>query len=197
MDLDEQNERYAGLIRALRRKETPGDEVNRCLVRILEAEGRDATPRDWAGDLVDAMSLLPHGSWFRWNHFGFEYVPTEASPNGPWSNGTDYLPDDGFLQHGGPIGYEAMAYDSEENRARLPRIVLEAVMMARRAGLLKALAHRDGRPHLVQTGKGPLLAMPGGGLARIPHDRYFTADGRLVPHDPDAHGGARVEAPDA
>ncbi len=168
MDLDEQNKRYAGLIIALRRPETPGDEVNRCLARILEEEGRDATPRDWAGDLLDAMSLLPHGSWFRWNHFGFHYVPTEASTKGPWSNGTDYLPDDGFLGHGGPVGYEAMGHDSDESRRMLPRLVLQAVMMARRAGLLKSLARRDGRPYLVQTGNGPLLAMPEGGSPASP-----------------------------
>lgn len=115
---------------------------------------------------------------------------------GAWSNAVDHYAEDGHRE-GAPVAYEATGYDSSETRAALPRLVCTAVMMARRAAVLKERARREGRHHVVQTGQGPLVATPEGRLAEIPSGSYLTADGRLVPHDERVHGGARVEEPDA
>ena len=190
---------HRDLIRALR---DPGSEpavLNASIARILHPQdgvpATNALP-DYVGDLPTAMGLLPQGTWFRWNHFGFQVVPNRPMAGDAWSNALDHYPKDG-PREGAPVAYEVAAYDSEETRRNLPRLVLGAILMARRAAILKERARREGRYLLVQTGQGPLAATPEGQLQEIASDTYLTADGRLVPHDPALHGGARIEAPDA
>lgn len=196
VDLDRLNGLYAKLLVALRDREAPAGPLNAAMGEILALHGEDIGGRDLADDLVDAMSLLPYGTWFHWNHFGFQVVPNRPVPGVPMTNATDYYPEGG-MRDGAPVAYEAMGFDSRETRERLPRLVCQAVFMSRRAPLLKALARRDGRFYVVQTGQGPLLASPEGKLVEVPYDAYVTADGRVVPHDEKAHGHARIEAPDA
>ena len=108
------------------------------------------------------------------------------------SNAFDRMPD------GRPISYEAMGYDSAGMREALPGLACISVLRAWRAGALKAMSMRDGRIHVVQTGHGPLAAMPDGHLAEIPFDTRLTADGRLVPYVEAEHGVlGRIEDPDA
>lgn len=185
---------------------TPLDDLNISLRTALEAmeapsaneliaKAMDVPTRDYVGSLEDAMSLVPIGSWFRWNHFGFEFTPNVAVEGQPFSNAVDYYGPG--HREGRPISFEAMGFDSPDTRKALPRLVCKAVLKARRAAVLKAMARRDGRPYLVQTGKGPLLVTPEGTFGEIPADKYLTADCRLVPHDPDIYGPARIEDPDA
>ncbi len=195
-DLERLDGLYSALLAALRSEEASGEDLNAAMGEVLEASGASLAGRDLAGSLADAMSLLPYGSWFNWNHFGFSYVPNRPVPGIPMSNATDYYPEGG-MRDGAPVAYEAMGFDSQETRARLPRLVCQAVFMAWRAPILKELARRNGRHYVVQTGQGPLLASPEGKLVEIPFDTYVAADGSLVPYDEERHGAARIEAPDA
>ena len=192
--LESLDERIGGLLALLRDDAAPGHLVDAAIRSLLpEVAGRDAD-RDWADDLRDAMSLIPYGGWFHWNHFGFSYVPTTVHGGGAFSNGADYMPD-GWPHGGRPVSYEAMAMDSEAARARLPRLVCTAVALSWRTPVRKALARLRNRHYVVQTGKGPLVATPEGTLVPIPSGMFLTAAGAMVRHDEEVHGPGSVEVP--
>lgn len=196
MDIERHNAEYADLLARLANRAGDGAALNPRVAAIVAAEGGIAEVLDYTGCLYDAMTLLPIGTWFNWNHFGFSVVPNIPVEGGMFSNATDYH-SEGPLRNGAPVSYEASAFDSHETRRSLPRSVCRAALMARRTPILKALAVRNGRFYVVQTGHGPMVATPEGTLADIPSSTYLTADGRLVPWDEAVHGHGRVEDPDA
>lgn len=167
--------------------------VDRATANDLIAKSMDVPPLDYVGSLDDAMSLIPVGSWFSWSHLGFNYVPSVSVDGQPFSNAVDYY--GSGHRKGRPIAFEAMGIDSVETRKELPQLVCKAVLKARRAAVLKAMAKRDGRMYLVQTGKGPLLVTPEGAFLEIPSDKHVTADCQLVAYDPDVHGNVRIADP--
>jgi hypothetical protein len=197
MDVVELDGLYAELIPALRSGEAPSAELNAGIARILREQDGAAVGEvpDYVGDLPTAMGLMPLGTWFNWNHFGFQVVPNRPVGGGEWSNAVDYHAEDGHRE-GAPIAYEVMAYDSAGTRASLPRIVCQAVMMARRAAVRKERARREGRHYHVDTGQGPLVATPEGRLVEMGRESFLTADGRVVPYDPALHGTIRYEVLD-
>ncbi len=197
MTLDALDEALRTLILDLRRPDAGSDaDLNRRIGRVASGDADANVGKDYVADLAAAMSLLPIGTWFHWSHLGFSVILTKPVAGAPVTNATDYHPE-GAMNAGAPVSYEASARDSVEARASLPRLVCQATMMARRAQVAKALARRDGRHRLVQTGHGPMLASPGGKLVHLPHDSRFTSDGRIVPHDDEKDGPARIEDPDA
>lgn len=196
MTLDEVDEAYCTLLVDLRDPSGTMDAtLNDRIERAFQGRGDAVASRDYVGVLADAMTLVPLGAWFHWSHLGFSVIPTRLAQGVPMSDAVDHHPE-GSMSEGAPVAYEASATDSAESRAALPRMVCLAVTLARRAAVIKALARRDGRHRLVQTGGGPLIASSDGVLVELPQGCRLTRDGRIVPHD-GRDGTAWIEDPHA